>query len=66
VTLAPEPLYLNDPECLLSVFDLRVPGAEEVLGREHAMWQKYTEVEVLDEVHAAVIRRPGWVSEAAA
>lgn len=62
----PEPFYTTHPECLLSVFDLREPGAAEMLGRERALWPEHTEVEVLDEVHAAVIRQPGWVSEPAA
>ena len=66
MTLAPDAFYLNDPECLLSVFDLREPRAAEMLSRERALWPRYTEIEILDEVHAAVIRRPGWVSEVAA
>jgi hypothetical protein len=66
VTLAPETLYLNDPECLVSVVDLREPGAAGMLIRERALWPRYTEVEILDEGHAAVIRRPGWASEVAA
>ena len=66
VTLAPDAFYLNDLECLLSVFDLREPGAAEMLRQERALWPRCTEVEILDEDHAAVIRRPGWVSEVAA
>jgi hypothetical protein len=66
VTLAPDAFYLNDLECLLSVFDLREPGAAEMLSRERALWPRHTEIEILDEVHAAVIRRPGCVSGVAA
>ena len=66
VTLAPGILYLNDSECLVSVFDLRELVAAEMLSRERALWPRYAEIEILDEVHAAVIRRPGWVSGVAA
>jgi hypothetical protein len=66
MSLTPDPVYPSHPECLVVLFDLREPGAAEMLGQERALWPEYTEVEVLDEVHAAVIRRPGWVSEAAA
>jgi hypothetical protein len=66
VTLTPDALYLHDPECLVSIFDLREPDAAQMLSRERALWPRHTEVEILKEVHAAVIRRPGWVSEPAA
>ena len=61
--IAPHLLYLNHPKCLVSVFDLREPSAAQMLIRERALWPRYTEVEILGEGHAAVIRRPGWASE---
>ena len=64
--IAPDALYLNDPECLIILFDLREPCAAEILGRERALWPEHTDIEVLDEFHAALIRWPGWVSEPAA
>jgi hypothetical protein len=66
VTLAPSALYLNDPECLLVVFDLRQAGAAEALHRLRAAWVEYSDVETLDEEHFALIMRPGWASEPAA
>jgi hypothetical protein len=66
VTLAPDALYLNDPECLLIVFDLRAPGAAAALDRQRVRWAEYSDVEALDEDHFALIVWPGWVSESAA
>jgi hypothetical protein len=59
-------VYLNHPECLLAVFDLRMPGAAEELHRQRATWAEYSDVEALDEDTFVLIVRPGWVSEAAA
>lgn len=63
---APGEVYLNYPECLLVVFDLREPGAAEQLHRQRAAWQAYSDIEVLDEDHFALIVRPAWAAEAAA
>jgi hypothetical protein len=56
-------VYLSSPECIVSIFDLRETGAAEMFDQECNLWPGHTQVEVLDEFHAAVIRRPGWVSE---
>ena len=66
MTLAPDALYLNDPECPVSIVDLPEPGAAQMRSQERALWPRHTEVEILNEVDAAVIRQPGWVSEPAA
>ena len=63
---APKKVYLNEPECLLVIFDLRIPGGASELERQRAAWPYYSDVEVLDEGHRALIVRPGWVSERAA
>jgi hypothetical protein len=65
VTLAPERVYLNDPECLLLVFDLRQPGVAEALHNQRAAWPEYSDIEALDEDHFALLMRPGWASEPA-
>jgi hypothetical protein len=66
MTFAPRPLYLNHPECLLVVFDLRQPGGPSELHRQRAAWAEYSDIEALDEHHFCLIIRPGWASEAAA
>ncbi len=66
MTFAPDLLYLNHPEYLLLVFDLRQPGAMAALLRQRARWAEYSDMEALDDVHIALIVRPGWVSEPAA
>jgi hypothetical protein len=66
MTLAPRPLYLNHPECLVVLFDLREPGSPAELHRQRAAWAQYTDIEGLDEDHFCLIIRPGWASEAAA
>jgi hypothetical protein len=60
------PLYLNDPECLIMLFDLRQPGAAEALHKQRAVWAQYSDIEALDGDCFALVVRPGWVSEAAA
>jgi hypothetical protein len=64
--IAPERLYLNHPECLVVLFDLREPGGPAELHRQRAAWAEYSVIEALDEDHLALIIRPGWASEAAA
>jgi hypothetical protein len=66
VTLAPRPLYLNHPECLVVIFDVRTSEGAAALERHRSAWPDYSDVEVLDEGHRALIVRPGWVSERAA
>ena len=66
MTLAPKPLYLNHPECLLVLFDLREPSGPLELHRQRAAWAEYSDIEALDEHHFALILRPGWASEPAA
>jgi hypothetical protein len=56
-------VYLTNPEYLITVFNLREPGATEMLDRERATWPEHTAIEVLDQVHLAAIRRPGWVGK---
>ena len=60
---APPLLQLNDPEFLLVVFDLSIPGGAVALARQRAAWPDYCDVEVLDEDRSALIVRPGWVTE---
>jgi hypothetical protein len=64
--IAPEPLYLNHPECLVVIYDLREPSGPAELYRQRAAWAEYADTEALDEYHFALIIRPGWASEAAA
>jgi hypothetical protein len=63
--IAPKPLYLNDPECLIVIFDLAEPDGPAALDRQRAAMTGYTSTEALDENHVALIVRPGWVSELA-
>ena len=60
------PLYLSDPECLLSVFDLRYPDGAAMLHKLRAIHAEYAEIEPLDEDHFALVVRPGWASRPAA
>jgi hypothetical protein len=63
--IAPETVYLNDPEFLLVVFDLREPGAAESLHQQRAVLAGFADIEALDEDHFALIFRPGWLLEQA-
>ncbi len=57
---APNRIYPRSPQCLIVVFDLRVPEAAAVLNRQRAAWQGYASVKILDgELHALVIRPGG-------
>ncbi len=65
--IAPDTFYqLNDPECLLTVFDLRESGAAEALHRQRARWERFSDLEPLDEDHFVLIVRPGWLLGSAA
>lgn len=59
MTLAPEPLYKTEPECLIVLFDLRCPGVEERLRREMAAWRGRARKEMLADGRAALVMRPG-------
>jgi hypothetical protein len=63
---APTQFYPKTPECLIVLFDLRIPDAAEELHHARAAWQEDSDIEALDEDHFILIVRPGWVSEAAA
>ena len=64
--IAPRPLYLNDPECLIVIFDLAEPDGRAALDRQRGAMAGYMSTEALDENRVALIVRPGWVSEPAA
>jgi hypothetical protein len=57
--IAPRPSYQNDPECLITLFDLRQPEAVEQLHRGRAIWQEDSDIEALDEDHFILVVRPG-------
>ena len=63
--IAPDLVYLNHPECIITVFDLREPSAAEALHRQRARWAEHSDVDALDEDHFVLVVRPGWVSEPA-
>lgn len=66
MTAPPHPLYLNHPEHLIVIFDLREPGGPSELHRQRAAWAEYADIEALDQDHFVLVLRPGWASEAAA
>jgi hypothetical protein len=45
--------------CLLVLFDLRCPGAEQRLRRELAAWRGFAVTEKLHDHHAVLVVRPG-------
>jgi hypothetical protein len=57
--IAPEPLYLNHPECLVVLFDLRYPGASEAVHRLRDVWQADSDLEALSPDHMLVYLFPG-------
>ena len=59
VTLAPRPLYPSTLECLIVIFDLEYPGAEDRLRREQDAWCGYASVEALVDGRTALIIRSG-------
>jgi hypothetical protein len=63
---APPLMYLNDPESLLVVFDLSIPGGADALDQHRAALRGNCDTEILDEHHRALIIRPGGVSGRAA
>jgi len=54
-----ESLYRNTPECILVLFDVRIPGVGERLHRERATWTERGDIEALDQDHFVLIIRPG-------
>ncbi len=59
-------LYAAHSECLIIIFDLRLPDGHAQLHRQRVALAGHTDVEDLDEDHRVLIIRPGWISEAAA
>ena len=59
-------LYPNGARYLISVFDLRHPGAEERLNRERDAWCGSAEVERLTAETSVLIVRPGAAARLAA
>jgi hypothetical protein len=66
VTLAPRSFYTETPRCLITIFDLRHPGAEERLWCQHAAWHGYSDIERLAAESSVLIVRPGAAKELAA
>ena len=62
----PTPVYLNDPECLIVLYDLNQPDGPAALQRQRDTLAGYTNVEELAENRIALIINPGWVSRPAA
>jgi hypothetical protein len=61
--IAPTPVYLSNPECLIVIFDLADPDGPATLGRQRDAMGGYARNETLDENRVALIVRPGWASE---
>jgi hypothetical protein len=59
-------LYPSDPECIITLFDLRDSEAVEQLHRERAAWQECSDIEALTEDCFALILRPGGAQRMAA
>jgi hypothetical protein len=57
--IAPGTLYKTKPECPLTVFDLRRPGAKERLCRELVAWWGFARTEMLTDGRAVLVMRPG-------
>ena len=66
MTAPPQRLYINHPECLVVVFDLREPGGPSELHKQRAAWAEYADIEALDEHHFVLLIGPGWALVAAA
>ena len=56
---APETLYPSSSQCIIVLFDLRLPGTAGCLDRERAAWQAQCDTETLDENHVVLLARPG-------
>lgn len=66
MSLAPQQLYLSDPECIIVLFDLRDPEAVKQLHRERWAWRELSDIEALSEDCFALILRPGGAQRLAA
>ncbi len=59
-------LYPKTLRCLITLFDLRYPGAEERLNREREAWCGFADVERLTPDFSVLIVRPGGARRLAA
>jgi hypothetical protein len=57
-----KPLYLNNPRCLLTFFDLRCPDAEQRLHRELVAWRGFARPERLLDGRVVLVIKPGRAS----
>jgi hypothetical protein len=53
-------LYPHTLRCLITIFDLTHPGAEERLHREQTAWRGSAHIERLTAESAVLIIRPGY------
>jgi hypothetical protein len=63
---APKALYPSSSQCIVVLFDLRLPGTTDRLAREREAWQAQSDTEALDENHFALLVRPGGARRLAA
>jgi hypothetical protein len=52
-------LYPSSSQCMVVLFDLRLPGVADRLHRERAAWQGQSDIEALDENPFALIVKAG-------
>jgi hypothetical protein len=57
-----KPLYLNNPKCLLTIFDLRCPDAEQRLHRELVAWRGFARAERLFDGRVVLVIQPSGAS----
>ena len=50
---------LEERECILVLFDVRIPGMAGRLHCERSYWQERSDIEALDEDHFVLILRLG-------
>jgi hypothetical protein len=56
---APQTLYPTESKCLITLFDLRCPGAKQRLRRELAGWRGFARAERLIGGRVVLVMRPG-------
>jgi hypothetical protein len=56
-------LHPKTLRCLITLFDLKYPGAEERLRRERAAWCGFADVERLTANCSILVIRPGGAKE---
>jgi hypothetical protein len=66
MSFAPRPFYTKTPSCLIVLFNMRYPEAEERLRREQASWCSFADVERLTSDCSVLIVRPGGATRLAA